>query len=288
MTHLQQLEFEMLKEVLRICRLLDIRYYLICGSALGAVKYNGFIPWDDDIDVGMMRKDYDRFLKEAPDLLPGHLFLQNNSSDPAYPMIFSKLRDSRTTFIENSIRTLNINHGVYIDIFPLDLYPTGKAEQRMFEIKKWIYTHLLATVYDTKRSLPGEVIRRFNRLIGVHRRIPSIVKRYESLLSRYQDTDSSIVCNHGNWQGKLEYAPLEQYGSGSKAFFEGLEVTVPEKYDAYLTRKYGDWRSDPPEEEKFGHHLSRLVDLEHPYTDYIEVISDRNIRLRSAENQQSI
>ena len=286
MTELQKLEFDMLREVLRISGLLGIKCFLVCGTALGAVKYKGFIPWDDDIDVGMFREDYDRFCKEAPKYLSEPYFLQNSDTDPAYPLIFAKLRNSYTTYIESSIKTLNINHGVYIDIFPLDLYPVKKSSQHLLEIKKWYYTHLLATVYDTKRTLPGEVIRRFNLMLGVDKRIPKIIKKYEKALSAFNGTDSQTVCNHGNWQGKLEYADKSQYGNGANALFEGLAVTVPEKYDEYLTRKYGDWHSDPPKEEQKGHHLYEIVDLEHPYTDYITVESDRKISV--SENKTCI
>ena len=77
MTPLQKTEFALLECIVSICSRLNLRYYLVCGSALGAVKYGGFIPWDDDIDVGMPREDYNRFLSMAPSLLPDHLFLQN-------------------------------------------------------------------------------------------------------------------------------------------------------------------------------------------------------------------
>ena len=120
MTDLQQTEFEILKEYIAVCERLKLRYYLVCGSCLGAVKYSGFIPWDDDIDVAMPREDYRVFCEKAPLLLPEHLFLQTNESDRNYPNIFAKLRDSRTTYIEKGMAELDIHHGVYIDVFPLD------------------------------------------------------------------------------------------------------------------------------------------------------------------------
>ena len=177
MTELQKLEFDMLGEVMRISELLGIKCFLVCGTALGAVKYKGFIPWDDDVDVGMFREDYERFCAEAPKFLPEPYFLQTHDTDPVYPLIFAKLRNSQTTYIESSIKSLNINHGVYIDIFPLDLYPVKKSAQRLFEIKKWYYTHLLATVYETKRTPPGEIIRLFNLALGVDKRIPKLLKK---------------------------------------------------------------------------------------------------------------
>ena len=100
MTELQKKEFEMLCLVVDICNQLDLEYYLVCGSALGAVKYNGFIPWDDDVDVALPRKDYELFLSKASSMLPSWCFIQNYRTDPKFPLLGTKLRNSKTTFIE--------------------------------------------------------------------------------------------------------------------------------------------------------------------------------------------
>ena len=90
------------------------------------------------------------------------------------------------------------------------------------------------------------------------------------MLRVYPCTGSDIIANHGNWQKSLEYAPPEQYGKGVMMKFEGLDVRVPAMYDAYLTQKYGDWRSDPPESEQVGHHYYTVCDPEKPYTEYVQ------------------
>ena len=138
MNDLQRAEFEILKIFVDICEKYDLKYYLVCGSALGAVKYSGFIPWDDDIDVALLRSDYDKFCELAPTVLPKNIFLQNFRTDPEFPHIFSKLRNSNTTFIEKGTAHLKINHGVYIDVFPLDGYPVDSKKQISFEKKKKI------------------------------------------------------------------------------------------------------------------------------------------------------
>ena len=136
MTPIQKKVFQMLQIFTQICDRLQLKYFLVCGSALGAVKYGGFVPWDDDVDVALFRNDYERFCKEAPALLPEQLFLQNFQSDPAFPAIYSKLRNSETTCIEESVAALPINHGISIDIFPLDGYPTDKKEQERLNVRK--------------------------------------------------------------------------------------------------------------------------------------------------------
>lgn len=270
MTELQQIELEMLKEFLRICSKLNLTYYLVCGSALGAVKYSGFIPWDDDMDVALPRQDYEIFMRKAQLMLPQHLFLQNNHTDPAYPHIYSKLRNSETTYVEKSSAQLPINHGVYIDIFPLDGYPNDLKMQQNLERRKLKYKRQLACVFDIERHWKSKVLCVWNRMIGCPKRTLKIVDDYSAMISAYPIDDSALICNHGNWQGKLEYAPREQYGNGIMMKFEGLDVRVPEKYDEYLTQKYGDWRADLPPEQQVGHHYYTVCDLTKPYTYYMK------------------
>ncbi|MBQ9151952.1 MAG: LicD family protein [Clostridia bacterium] len=267
MNQLQRKQFDLLTCFAGICDTLEIPWFLVCGSALGAVKYGGFIPWDDDVDMGMMRPDYDRFLREAPALLPAGLFLQTFRSDPAYPNLFAKLRDSRTTFAETAVAHLPMNHGVFIDIFPLDGYPTDQREGRRLERKKTHYKRLLLSAFEGDYSLKARMAIRIMRLFGVHKRTAGILDKYEKLISAYDIHTSPLICNHGNWQGKLEYAPREQYGEGRMATFEGLAVRVPADAEGYLTRKYGDFRSDPPLSERIGHHICTVVDLDTPFAE---------------------
>lgn len=269
MNDLQKVEFDILKCVVEILDNLHISYYLVCGSALGAAKYHGFIPWDDDIDIALKREDYELFINIAPDYLPKYYFLQNHHTEKMVPFIFSKVRDSRTTFIENSVSDLDINHGVYIDIFPLDEYPKSKISGCLLEIKKFILRHQIASVYAEQRQGLSEIYRRFNVLFGYNKKTNSCVKKLEKVLNKYNGNGGKVLCNHGSWQGKLEYADIKQYGNGCTTSFEGMSVKIPEKYDEYLTQKYGNWRADLPEKQRVGHHYARTVDLQRPYTYYI-------------------
>ena len=269
MTALQEKELELLKSFIRVCDELELTYYLVCGTALGAVKYQGFIPWDDDVDVAMPRKDYELFLEKAPRLLPEELFLQNYRTDPAFPQIFSKLRHSGTTYIEKSSASLPIHHGIYIDIFPLDGYPNGPKVRKRLELKKKIYLQMLGTAFAPPAPLKSRIIYRVKRLLGFQKRTAKIAACYERMISRYPLEGAARWCNHGNWQGALEYAPADQYGGGTLGVFEGLSVRLPEKYHEYLTQKYGDYTLDPPKEEQVGHHYYEVCDTQRPYTEYM-------------------
>lgn len=269
MNDLQRVEFELLKTFVQICEKLELKYFLVCGTALGAVKYKGFIPWDDDIDVALLREDYERFIREAPALLPEGLFLQNHKSDPAFPHIYSKLRNSQTTYIESLVSALPINHGVFIDIFPLDGYPENKKEQKRLEqVKKRAWSKQSCR-YTYPRHYKRVRLQGFLlRILGCHRRTAAIVARLEKKLIAYPAEHSQVLCNHGNSLSKAEYSPRWHYGQGIQGEFEGLSVTIPENYDAYLTQKYGDWRAQLPEEEQVGHHFFEVCDLCIPYTHY--------------------
>lgn len=139
MTELQTVELELLRQFLAVCEREGLTYYMVCGSALGAVKYGGFIPWDDDIDVALPRADYERFCRVAPGLLPDWCFLQNYRSEPLYYRLGSKLRDSRTTFAEVMAERLDIHHGVFIDIFPLDVQWRSPADEREFRRRQAVF-----------------------------------------------------------------------------------------------------------------------------------------------------
>lgn len=269
MNDLQIKEFELLECFIAICNKLNINYFLVCGSALGAVKYKGFIPWDDDVDVALYRDDYDLFMENANKYLPPYIFLQNYKSDSAFPAIFSKLRNSETTYIEKSASRLPINHGIYIDIFPLDGYPVKKLEQNVFEIRKKIYKRLLSVAFLPNRKWKYIFILPF-RVLGVHKKTALLARKYEKMITAYKINESEIVANHGNWQGKLDYSPIDHYGDGVLVEFEGIKVRIPEKYDLYLKQKYGDYRLDLSESDKKGHHYYKIYDCNKSYREYCD------------------
>ena len=269
MNAVQEKAFSLLQQVVSICEKWDIPYYLVCGTALGAVKYQGFIPWDDDVDVGFLRPDYERFLEIAPKELPEWCFLQNYRTEKMFYHTFSKVRDSRTTFIEQSTNGFPINQGIYVDIFPIDGYPKGKVKKAIFEVKQKLLNWVrFAILVDS----PNPKVRKRNKILralGIHRFYRSAIAALERMYKSYPLEQSERWCNYGNWQGKLEYAPKWHYGEGTWATFEGLRVRVPEKFDEYLTQKYGNWREDPPKDKQKTHHLSVVCDPDKPYTEYL-------------------
>lgn len=272
MNDLQRKSFELLQIFVGICEKWDIPYFLVCGSALGAVKYQGFIPWDDDIDVGLLRGDYQRFLEIAPKELPEWCFLQNYKSEPGFYHTFSKLRNSNTTFIETGVAKIPMNHGIYIDVFPLDGHPEGVWKQIDFRLRQKLYSWMRFCVLEQDPKPRVRFRNKVFRALGYHKRLGKTLAKNEALYCAYPPEESELWCNYGNWQGKLEHAPKWHYGNGTWASFEGLRVRIPENFDAYLTQKYGNWREDLPDKDKKSHHYSIVCDAQRPYTDYISLL----------------
>ena len=270
MTELQKTEFDLLKIFVSICEELNLTYYLVCGSALGAVKYKGFIPWDDDVDVALPRPDYEVFCSEAQKLMPENVFLQNYKTDAEYPNFFGKMRNSNTTYIEKSARNINMNHGVYIDLFPLDGRPQTSKEKRRLDRKIRKLKRRISCSFEVERSTVQKIAYSFRRMLGFHKKRQKYVMMLDELLSSFPVYDSQKWCNYGNWQGEKEYADRQQYGEGEWALFEGLKVRIPQRYDDYLTQKYGDWRADLPDAQKRGHHYCDVCDLNRSYLYYLK------------------
>ena len=151
----------MLLEIDEVCGKLGIDYFIIGGTLLGAVRHKGFIPWDDDIDIGMMRSDYEIFVQKAQELLPAGSFLQTRFTDTELPCCFAKVRKDDTTFIETSMKDLHIHHGIYVDVFPFDYYPQNRVLAGINKIRLTLITHKVSEAFYSKEkpeySLQGKI-----------------------------------------------------------------------------------------------------------------------------------
>ena len=268
---MKRLQVEMLECFIEVCKNNGLKYFLLGGTCLGAVRHKGFIPWDDDIDVGMPRDDYEKFSEIAAKELPGHLFFQTNKTDPEYPMLFGKIRNSDTTYVEISSQKLNINHGVYIDVFPLDGVSENKLERKIIRKRKTLYNARIAQVFYTEKHGSDRLIKRIARkmICLLYPSVAKTVEKREKLCRKYPYVSSKIIANFGGAWGEKEVMPKEIFGEGTQGVFEGVSVTLPQYYDAYLTRLYGDYMQLPPVEKRIGHHYYVIADMEKSYKEYI-------------------
>lgn len=273
---LKETELELFKYFISVCEKLNLTYYLVEGTLLGAVRHKGFIPWDDDIDVGMPREDYERFLKEGQALMPEWCFIQSFHNDPGLPTNFAKIRNSNTTFLETSAKNCDMNHGVYIDVFPLDYYPSSKLKQKKVDFIKTILTMRISAVFylpGTKPSFRTKVLRKL--LCAIYPSYRTVIGLREKLYKSVKK-DAFIASYSGAW-GKKEIVPAEWYGEGCILEFEGIKARVPSEYDKWLTNVYGDYMTLPPVEKRVAHHYVDVVDFEKSYTEYTKKGRGKNV-----------
>lgn len=277
MNDLQKCQFEMLKEFVRICEKHNLRYFLIGGTCLGAIRHKGFIPWDDDIDVALPREDYNKFIK-LQDELPSYYFIQNYHTDPRYIYNFTKIRDSRTTYIENFYRTVKQNHGVWIDIFPLDgmSYKVQPAKKLKWKCKRvwWnfymMYPRCLLRRIRLKtfwKDIPCNIIAGLFWLSNINNWRNKKIDRF---ITKIPYDKAIMVGDILGTNPTKEAMEKDIFGDGTDAYFEGLKVKVPVNCDKYLTNLYGNYMQLPPKEKQIGHHIDKGFSLTQSYVDYIK------------------
>lgn len=270
MSETQVLMLDMMKWFHRFCQKKGITYYIIGGTMLGAVRHHGFIPWDDDIDVGIPRDDYEILLSNKDALFEGEERYclespRDGNLDFEYP--YAKIYDTETTLIENC--RAKTKRGIYIDVFPLD--GIGDSKEEAYKNYNYVLKRINFLMTRTC-SLRGSRSWIKNLAIIMSQMIPSTFLNNQKLLKEIDDicrrksfVKSVYIGNLvGNW-GMKEIMPKKYLGIPTLYPFEDTEVYGPEESDNYLTCVYGDWRKLPPIEKQKSHHDYLFVDLHHSY-----------------------
>ena len=272
---LQSIELDALLNVDAVCSKLGIKYFLVGGTLLGAVRHKGFIPWDDDIDIGLLRDDYEIFIQNAQNILPSHLFVQNYKTDPEVPFNFTKIRDCRTTFVEKTMKNIKMNHGVYIDVFPIDYYPKsricGKAKDSILDFISLYFSRVYyrdkEIHYSPLRKMAHFLCRCFFR--KTHQ---AVVAR--DFFIKFGKKTNQMKNYSGAW-GSREIVPAECFNEFIRLDFEGHQLMAPAAYDLYLRHIYGDYMTLPSVEKRVAHHYTDKIDLNQPYTNYLVRITNK-------------
>ena len=264
---IQKKELALLKEFIRVCNKHNLKYYILGGTLLGAVRHGGFIPWDDDIDVGMPRNDYEKLMNlyESEFETPYKLVSEKNSSD--FTKAFMNLQDTTTKII---MKYSNIAHeeSIWMDIFPIDGMPKNYLKNKIHKLR-----------YLSSRMLVQ--LSQFNKIVNQNKENRHFIEKiiistakeinYEKLLNyrkmqkKYINVLSKYDMNEyysGNLTGayKLkEVVPSEYFGEGVKILFEDIEVNAPTEYLNYLSAIYGSNYMDlPPEDKRIPHNYDIL------------------------------
>lgn len=261
----KEIQLELLINFHGICIENNLRYSLAYGTLLGTIRHNGFIPWDDDIDIIMPREDYEKFCEIYPN--DHNVFLQNYKTDNNYPFPFAKLRNSLTTWIEENVKDIDMNHGIFIDIFPFDKISKNRIQREFLVNKAQIIWILCMSNFKTTgiKGIAAKLIRKTlkNRTKTIFLLVEQI-KKSNRIIRNYNYSDLSYGRAYANYIYSSDI-----FDSFIEMEFEGYKFMCISKYDEMLTMLYGDYMEMPPLEERVGKH-NGTVDCNIEYGRFIK------------------
>ncbi|MBO7303605.1 MAG: LicD family protein [Clostridia bacterium] len=253
---IQREELNILREFKALCDRHGLSYYIVAGTLLGAARHKGFIPWDDDADVAMPRRDYEKLAKIAGRELPANMVYQSEKTERECPFGFAKIRNTDTAVSEKYLKNAKMSQGVYIDIFPLDKCPASdRRATRYFKLTNMCYCAMLSKIDKTfKHGYEKGSARAAFKLIrlmplGMIKSLRRSIRRYYSLLSR----GKLLATTSGSYGYPRESYSAEWLGEGVLLPFEGELLRAPKEWDKVLTHMYGDYMTPPAENERGGH-----------------------------------
>lgn len=255
--------YEILEEIARVCRKHHIPYFIIGGTAIGALYDQAILPWDDDVDIGMTRKDYNRFLEIAPKELDSSFFLSWIGTDPHSPYYFAKVKKNNTLFVEEMFKNVPMHPGIFVDIFPFDRIPDNKLLQRMqHETAKFLFCCLLGKeVWMWKHFGKCEIAHPTNRgaiPCFLNRAIDFLLSKkaiYRLLVITQSCFNSWKTRYYNNVMTTTDHVTEESLCQLQQVKFGPLTVTAPNKLEDFLRYNYPTLhRYSEEEQEKVNNH----------------------------------
>ena len=239
-----------LDEVIIILNRNNIEYWLDGGTLLGAVRHNGFIPWDDDIDIGMERKDYNKFIKIAKKELPSDLFLQTKETDPFYKNEYAKIRDNNSKIIESVEESdVKYHQGIFLDIFPFDSVKERKISTYNF------LKHLFIRIQNVNKQqkIAYRIINSIGSILFLFFNKSNLRNKIRDNFRSSEDGDFIVYAYEVPFTKFIHHRdiyPLKEIEYCNRKCF------TPSNYDAYLTFAYNDYMTIPKESDRFTHSIS--------------------------------
>ena len=266
---LQSVELAMLKEVVRICDKYALTYYLSAGTFLGAVRHEGFIPWDDDADVRMPRPDYEKLLQILPEELSEPYLIKHFSLDSSVHRYFLRINDPRVKLKRNHSKQGELSNA-WLDIFPLDGMPENRLHNKLRQFRL-LYRRmwLQISVFDEIITIKKKRSWYENMIIKIVEKTP--LQNYVSYEKMWEKLDKALKAYpigkakyYVNFMGMYKFKdmiPKEVYGNGAKYRFEDGYYNGPQDYDTFLKQLYGDYMKLPPVETR-NKHMTEIVSVE--------------------------
>lgn len=266
---MQKVQLELLHELDRICRNNHLHYALSSGTCLGAVRHQGFIPWDDDIDVYMSWKDAEK-LVECQNQFQDRYFVQSYKTDSEFPSTHYRLCDSSTSCFMKDTEGLDINHGIFIDIYIYYPYPDNEFMKKKITVDSFIFRVLVANTHPKNHgklvALLGYVVLRLYRGKIRERKIESILREYKS--NRGSKYVATYFGRDIGLRKCIKY-PREWFTHPKMLQFEDMKVPCPGNPEEYCRLQYGDTFMElPPVEKRQPHHEFIYASATEPYMNF--------------------
>ncbi len=255
--------YDILVEFDRICKKNNIKYTLDGGTLIGAIRHEGYIPWDDDIDVALLRSEYDKFIKCCEKDLDKKFKLVNAENEDGNPNIFHKIKIKNTTYIEDMSKNSNTDKGIFLDVLPYDNSPNNYFISYIYKLRVLYYTRLLSLKCQVDFSKNKNILKRLiNFLLLVSSKLHNkkrLIKRLNKVATKYNKYDKKYVYNYTiPYKNMVKKSWFSDYKLKK---FENDKFSVIKDYDLYLRELYGDYMQLPPEEERGSRHKVIEIDL---------------------------
>lgn len=255
---LQKIELEMLIEVDRICKNNHIKYTIIGGTLLGAVRHGGFIPWDDDADVAMLRTEYDKFCTIIDEKLDkSRFYFQNIDRTKGYRWGYAKLRRRGTLFVRENQEHMKYEQGIFLDIFPIDGTPDNKFLRKIHKFRCFCVRKILWSEVGKKaaKTATGRIWYSFLSLIPEK----TVKKMYRNLILKTNPDGTKVVRTLTFPAPKaMDGYYRRWFTQTAPIFFEGYEFSGVLDYKGWLNYEFGDYMKLPPEKKRKTHPVNNI------------------------------
>lgn len=267
---LQLVELDILKDFICICKKYNLEYFATGGTAIGALRHKGFIPWDDDIDVCMLRDDYNQFMKVAPLEFGNKYIFMDANTESAYPLMFGKMIKKGTRFIEADYQQANYPLGIFIDIFPYDKTPMDFKQRKKIIRKTWRIArmHVLTLMNnpnlpDSCTGIPKKIVEVLCKIIHIILKLFHITpqktyKNYLKWATSCPETSSDLYIDYSYITGENLMIQSKTSFPTIEVPFEDITISLVRDYDRFLRLEYGDYMELPPEEKRHNHVCSYI------------------------------